>query len=224
MLDGQKDSLKQVLSQEDQGTSPTDHTPFWKVLIYDDFTFEIISTFKMGFLRNENITLHLHIDSTKEVNANLENSRSPSYLFCVSLQRIFEKDVGRSSERILWLLLSESEFFSLKGQFWMVCSRMHRSKMHFSAKGILHLESETIQHELDSRYPFLVDFSFDQFFPWVIINIIFFRYTVRSYYYISNQFHLETFISSKKSIFIILKTATKLYQKKLIIFVTSSLE
>jgi hypothetical protein len=38
----------------------------WKVLIFDDFTFNIVSNFKVGDLREANVTLHLHIKDSKE--------------------------------------------------------------------------------------------------------------------------------------------------------------
>jgi hypothetical protein len=38
----------------------------WKILIFDDFTYNIISNFKIGDLREANITLHIHIKDFKE--------------------------------------------------------------------------------------------------------------------------------------------------------------
>ena len=38
----------------------------WKILIFDDFTYNIVSNFKVGDLREANVTLHLHIKDAKE--------------------------------------------------------------------------------------------------------------------------------------------------------------
>lgn len=40
--------------------------PVWKVLVYDDFTTNIISNFKIGDLRESNITLHLNVNEKKD--------------------------------------------------------------------------------------------------------------------------------------------------------------
>ena len=38
----------------------------WKVLIYDDYTQNILTNFKTGDLREHNVTLHLHVKQQKE--------------------------------------------------------------------------------------------------------------------------------------------------------------
>ena len=55
-----------LTSEFDFQTNQSNLNDSWKVLIFDDFTYNIISNFKIGDLRENNITLHLHIKEKKE--------------------------------------------------------------------------------------------------------------------------------------------------------------
>lgn len=55
-----------LTSEVDFQSETTNLTDSWKILIFDDFTYNIISNFKIGDLRENNITLHLHIKEKKE--------------------------------------------------------------------------------------------------------------------------------------------------------------
>lgn len=38
----------------------------WKILLFDDYTFNYLSYFKTGDLRENNITMNIHINNPKE--------------------------------------------------------------------------------------------------------------------------------------------------------------
>ena len=64
--------MKRILTEDWDGaqgetTGKSEAGAGWKILLFDSFTFEVLSSFKMGFLRDHNVTLHMHIDSNKEV-------------------------------------------------------------------------------------------------------------------------------------------------------------
>ena len=64
-LNIQQDCFYKVTQTSETDKLGLKHDSNWKVLIYDDVSFNIISNFKIGDLRENNITLHLHINEKK---------------------------------------------------------------------------------------------------------------------------------------------------------------
>ena len=64
-LDLQQTYFQRITQTSDRDKVSTGSDTPWKILIFDDTTFNIVSNFKVGDLREANITLHLHIDDNK---------------------------------------------------------------------------------------------------------------------------------------------------------------
>lgn len=65
LLDIQQNYFQRITqTSERDKLSSTNDAP-WKILIFDDITYNIVSNFKVGDLREANVTLHLHINDEK---------------------------------------------------------------------------------------------------------------------------------------------------------------
>lgn len=89
----QKKSIKEMLNITDTKTLESDCV--WKILIFDTFCQAIMSTlYKVGDLREENVTLHLNIEAKRE----MINSVNTIYFMKPTLANLnkFSEDLGKN--------------------------------------------------------------------------------------------------------------------------------
>lgn len=65
LLDIQQTYFQRITQTSDRDKITSSNETPWKILIFDDMTYNIVSNFKVGDLREANITLHLHINDAK---------------------------------------------------------------------------------------------------------------------------------------------------------------
>ena len=69
LIDLQRDNFKKILTKFSpvaQRTSDSESKNQWSILIYDDSTSLIVSSFKSSYFKENNVALHIHINEAKE--------------------------------------------------------------------------------------------------------------------------------------------------------------